>query len=925
MTGSCRFEWDGYHGVVWDNVGDKRTAPVLSSTRQVLDLLKEQYPGKKDDQYIQEATDRMDIEDEENPFSQHERVKGSIDMILRALLHIESFRRETDQDDENFEETDSREPPVDKKNASQEKKKNRKETRRKHREQQKQNALEKSRESLQKQLEREQQQEGESPIDVSCDDDDNEEEHDPLLHFFIVLNSYSLLASCLIPMSLHPSKDDKKLLIRGIQLGKGTGKDAKCWLLGKRVFDVCKSNTLKMVRKSLDRCFRTLSGEMETTQTRLEDPVRMERIHVMMKQLVESSNESSNKLQIDSTTKPLTELLGTTDFKISSGVDRQLGLELEENTQEELNKHQQFQHAVNKLRDDIAKLLKEEFPDSHLSIYGSCLSDLSLGKSSDVDLSLYIETVQTFRDAFEVGEKTVKEYQRFMKNTVYAVCRKLERRTKEFDGMQPVPHARVPVVRGSYLQAKNPYKADGSLEFDICFLNDIAVVNSLLLRDYSRVDPRSKALMIAVKRWGKQHNLCSARDNRFSSYTWMNLVVYFLQWMKIVPNLQNEQLMELCGVKRAKDDRWCRINNLDTVFAKWEDASKHWQQSVNLSETSVTELLYRFFHFYCKGFPSHLYVMSIKRGIDEMAPKTIFGRCSRCFVIEDPFETAESHSPHDLGRHASETGMLVILEHMIAAEEYIRSILDHISSCEVISQIQKWPAGTEKAQCSKSEQTREHKQGLLKKKRDARQKGKRPRKKEHDVEAEEAPLTGEGGNEASLARKADDDRNGDNGKKNSISSKNKNNNVPLTEIAVPEKKKPSSNSRSPKNAASSYGVKGKDGKYQLSNQSQEVSMSAKQARESLSRPIGGRGRLRGRGAGRSGRGGTTHNKKDTESGGSLQREKPNTPLKPIEKAGVGKGVDKAGRGRNGHKGGRGRGRGRERSGGGRNRQEDEQT
>ncbi|KAL7426832.1 LOW QUALITY PROTEIN: hypothetical protein ACHAXM_000608 [Skeletonema potamos] len=57
--------------------------------------------------------------------------------------------------------------------------------------------------------------------------------------------------------------------------------------------------------------------------------------------------------------------------------------------------------------------------------------------------------------------------------------------SESFVDVFDIAHERVPV--GNAVRAENPYEEDGSLSFDLFFLNDIAVVNSLLLQEYSSI------------------------------------------------------------------------------------------------------------------------------------------------------------------------------------------------------------------------------------------------------------------------------------------------------------------------------------------------------------------------------------------------------------------------------------------------------
>jgi DNA polymerase sigma len=335
------------------------------------------------------------------------------------------------------------------------------------------------------------------------------------------------------------------------------------------------------------------------------------------------------------------------------------------------NERQAYTRAINILHEHLSTLVQQRFPDARLGVYGSCLSDLSLGKSSDVDLSLDFKRARKVKDQFEIGKCPVQRYESEMKSLVYAVCRTMERRKHEFRAMQPVTRARVPVIKGTYLGANNPYTVDGSIDFDVCFLNDIAVVNSSLLREYSIVDDRVKALMIAVKRWAKAFGICSSQHNTLSSYAWMNLVIFYLQNVGFVPNLQSPELAQAAGISRDPRNEWHNVNNLDTFYLKWEDVSSVWQRAPAMESVSVTSLLYGFFRFYVVEYPSILTV-SIKLGRDTFLPKTVFRKSSLGFwCIEDPFETCDSHCPHNLAITAGVGGVREITYRLAQAEQYL--------------------------------------------------------------------------------------------------------------------------------------------------------------------------------------------------------------------------------------------------------------
>ena len=123
-----------------------------------------------------------------------------------------------------------------------------------------------------------------------------------------------------------------------------------------------------------------------------------------------------------------------------------------------------YDAAVRKLHQTISKLLKNRFPKARVSIYGSCLSKLSLGKGADVDLSLWLPEAAKLQTDFQEGRIEAGKYERQMKQFVYQVYHKLNARSNEFRGMQPITRARVPVVKGTYNFANNPFSFDGSIK-----------------------------------------------------------------------------------------------------------------------------------------------------------------------------------------------------------------------------------------------------------------------------------------------------------------------------------------------------------------------------------------------------------------------------------------------------------------------------
>jgi hypothetical protein len=182
--------------------------------------------------------------------------------------------------------------------------------------------------------------------------------------------------------------------------------------------------------------------------------------------------------------------------------------------------------------------------------------------------------------------------------------------------------------------------------------------------------------MLTVKRWTKAYKINSAKDNYISSYGWMNLVIFYLQCLNFVPNLQCPNLMKAVGVTPDPEDFWHTVNNLDTcslLFAQIVQA-KAWKQPEELEDIPVSGLLYGFFEFYSNRFPSSFFAISMKRG-DVSLPKLTCRKRSAFFCIEDPFETFDSHCPHDLGTPANEGCASEMYTYLREGEAYLREIL----------------------------------------------------------------------------------------------------------------------------------------------------------------------------------------------------------------------------------------------------------
>ena len=333
----------------------------------------------------------------------------------------------------------------------------------------------------------------------------------------MALNSMRVIIQVIHPMLKHQSSRDNTLEMKlGPAIKQGQKKKAQIFMFSCQAYSITTVKCFNIIQREFDRIVDSLNGEVfeKISQGNLTKLDQM--IPTILKSRHTDSTGSiirHSSIFMNQNIPNYNKIVETAQF-----FDREVIASLS-NQREELRKSHKA--TVSNLCNTLAKTLDKRYNNGKLTVYGSCLNDLNLGKSSDVDISIFIPALAIIRQQFEKGIMKANEYERNMKESVYGVLRAIERNSRYgscFYDMVPVTRARIPVVKGKF-SSKN-----GPVAFDICFLNDIAVVNSTLIQEYSMIDTRVKFVMLLVKWWAKEKDLCSTIDGTLSSYTWMNLV-----------------------------------------------------------------------------------------------------------------------------------------------------------------------------------------------------------------------------------------------------------------------------------------------------------------------------------------------------------------------------------------------------------------
>lgn len=471
----------------------------------------------------------------------------------------------------------------------------------------------------------------------------------PDQRFAMTFNSLRIIIALLTPALIHPQRQDYSLKMKnGPSIDRGDKKKVfKHYLFFEKAYDALKLGAMKELYRDFDRLLHDVDLSRDTvTERNDEDGTFTFDIAKWIKSTVDYGQSRLDRDAV--TTRCFRDMPSNNNADVESKLHRELMRKFDRETDA---KQIALGHAIAELQRKLAAAISHKMsPDTRLTVYGSCLSGLTLEGSHDVDVSVYIPELDRLKRTFDDGKISASNYERKMRNLIYRVRDSLVRHREygdSFINVLAVPQARVPVVKGVDRYANNPYSDSGHLHFDLCFLNDIAVVNSSLLREYSMLDPRVRVLMLCVKSFAKKNGISSAADCTFSSYSWLNLVVFYLQCIGFVPVLQCPELMEAHNFKPDREgNSWHSVNSLDTYYLPSKDilGGKKWKQPSQFSDTTIPKLLYGFFNFYLNVFPRGTVLASIRVG-DCSIHKASLEKSSRLwrYAVEDPFETWDSH------------------------------------------------------------------------------------------------------------------------------------------------------------------------------------------------------------------------------------------------------------------------------------------
>lgn len=186
-------------------------------------------------------------------------------------------------------------------------------------------------------------------------------------------------------------------------------------------------------------------------------------------------------------------------------------------------------------RSEVAERIQQTIcrvcPGASLKPYGSQATGLQT-RSSDIDLGFVFPP--------HVHQHFVQQHPQNQRTMVQQVLFSLENELKVHDWMTtPILQASVPIVKCTDMNT--------GLQCDISHLEPNALVNANHIRRYTRVDPRVRPLLLAIKYWAKQRGINDASQGTLNSFGYCLMTIQYLQMCDppILPVLDVQETVQI--------------------------------------------------------------------------------------------------------------------------------------------------------------------------------------------------------------------------------------------------------------------------------------------------------------------------------------------------------------------------------------------
>ncbi|XP_030833126.1 poly(A) RNA polymerase GLD2 [Strongylocentrotus purpuratus] len=293
------------------------------------------------------------------------------------------------------------------------------------------------------------------------------------------------------------------------------------------------------------------------------------------------------------------------------------------------NKQSKVEETVKEeMRQRLQDCIKEIYPNALLILGGSSLNGFG-SKGCDADMCLY------FSDA-PISQKDARDVLLTLRGYLQQRC--------SFIKNMKVIFAKVPIL-------KFQHKRFRDLECDLNINHHTGVRNTALLQTYSELDWRVAPLVMLVKQWAKNHGINDASQGTLSSYSYVLMIINYLQVGCKPPVVNSVQAQE-----------WGRsvFSDRQSILYSWNRLYDHPKNYMNdprnqsKNSQDLYSLLKGFFEYYT-NFDFENTVISIRLGSCfpcTLLPPNHQGWRQKYIFIEEPFDRINTaRSVFDWGRY----------------------------------------------------------------------------------------------------------------------------------------------------------------------------------------------------------------------------------------------------------------------------------
>ena len=308
---------------------------------------------------------------------------------------------------------------------------------------------------------------------------------------------------------------------------------------------------------------------------------------------------------------------------------------------------------IEKIKTDIELVMNHDRCRKKLKVeslwkveaYGSSVNGLSL-QSSDIDFCLTLSGSDTLEKTGLMKKKAIRE----STILIMHVIKNFFKENGLFEVVENVTRTRVPVLKLRHVESKT--------DIDLVLYNCLALRNTKLLKTYVEFDPTVKMMCIITKKIFKAMGICDAKNGFFSSYAVIVIVIHFLQFKNIVPDLQkNAEDYDIC-VQDGKGKDW------NTYFAESLTEIEIMRKNCISNETSLSELFVEFLEFLAKDSTWSKLIC-----INEITDESYLIKQQKKFRVVDPFD----HS-HNLCRNMTNRKYGPIMKKFQVAYQYFQEL-----------------------------------------------------------------------------------------------------------------------------------------------------------------------------------------------------------------------------------------------------------